>query len=51
MKYFLNVSNSNELKSLYRKLCNELHPDKGGKASDFIAMMEEYNSNFFKKYG
>ena len=44
MKYFLNVSNSNELKSLYRKLCNELHPDKGGKASDFIAMMEEYNS-------
>ena len=44
MKYFLNVSNSNELKSLYRKLCNELHPDKGGKASDFIAMMDEYNS-------
>ncbi len=44
MKYFLNVSNSNELKSLYRKLCNELHPDKGGKTSDFIAMMNEYNS-------
>ena len=44
MKYFLNVSNSNELKSLYRKLRNELHPDKGGKASDFIAMMNEYNS-------
>ena len=44
MKYFLNVSNSNELKSLYRKLCSELHPDKGGKASDFIAMMNEYNS-------
>ena len=44
MKYFLNVSNSNELKSLYRKLCNELHPDKGGNASEFIAMMDEYNS-------
>ena len=44
MKYFLNVSNSNELKSLYRKLCNELHPDKGGNASEFIAMMNEYNS-------
>ena len=44
MKYFLNVSNSNELKSLYRKLCNELHPDKGGKTSAFIAMMNEYNS-------
>ena len=44
MKYFLEVKNSNELKSLYRKLCNELHPDKGGKAIDFIAMMEEYNS-------
>ena len=44
MKYFLGVKNTNELKSLYRKLCNELHPDKRGKASDFIAMMEEYNS-------
>ena len=44
MKYFLGVKNANELKSLYRKLCNELHPDKGGKASDSIAMMNEYNS-------
>ena len=44
MKYFLGVKNANELKSLYRKLCNELHPDKGGNASEFIAMMEEYNS-------
>ena len=44
MKYFSGVKNANELKSLYRKLCNELHPDKGGKASDFIAMMDEYNS-------
>ena len=44
MKYFLDVKNANELKLLYRKLCNELHPDKGGKASDFIAMMDEYNS-------
>ncbi len=44
MKYFLGVKNANELKELFRKLCNSLHPDKGGNASDFIAMMEEYNS-------
>ena len=44
MKYFLGVKNANELKSLYRKLCNELHPDKGGNASEFITMMDEYNS-------
>lgn len=43
-KYFLGVKNANELKELFRKLCNELHPDKGGKASDFINMMDEYNS-------
>ena len=44
MKYFLGVKNANELKELFRKLCNNLHPDKGGKASEFIAMMDEYNS-------
>ena len=44
MKYFLGVKNANELKELFRKLCNSLHPDKGGKVSDFIAMMDEYNS-------
>ena len=44
MKYFLGVKNANELKSLYRKLCNELHPDKGGTAINFITMMNEYNS-------
>ena len=43
-KYFLGVKNANELKELFRKLCNSLHPDKGGKASYFIAMMDEYNS-------
>ena len=43
-KYFLGVKNANELKDLFRKLCNSLHPDKGGKASEFIAMMDEYNS-------
>ena len=40
MKYFLGVKNANELKELFRKLCNSLHPDKGGKASEFIAMMD-----------
>ena len=44
MKYFLDVKNANELKELFRKLCNSLHPDKGGNASDFINMMNEYNS-------
>lgn len=43
-KYFSGVKNANELKELFRKLCNSLHPDKGGKSSEFIAMMDEYNS-------
>ena len=44
MLYFNSVKSADELKSLFRKLCNELHPDKGGKSSDFINMMNEYNS-------
>ena len=44
MTYFNNISNQNELKSLFRKLCNELHPDKGGNSTEFINMMNEYNS-------
>lgn len=42
-KYFLGVKSANELKALFRKLCNELHPDKGGNSTDFINMMDEYN--------
>lgn len=44
MKYFSNIKNANDLKSLFRKLCNELHPDKGGNSTEFIKMMKEYNS-------
>lgn len=44
MKYFENIYNSDSLKAEFRKLCNILHPDKGGNAKEFINMMNEYNS-------
>lgn len=44
MTYFNNITNQNELKAFFRKLCNELHPDKGGNSTEFIKMMKEYDS-------
>ena len=38
--------NSNEdLKKQFRRLVKELHPDHGGNAEDFKAMMKEYEDN------
>ena len=43
MKYFVNFPYTAEsLKSEYRELCKKLHPDTGGNAEEFKAMMNEY---------
>ena len=51
MKYFLGVKNANELKSLYRKLCNKLHPDKGGKAVDLNLIKTKYGVQSLQSKG
>lgn len=40
--YFDTVENLQQLKSKYREFCQRLHPDKGGKVQDFVAMRNEY---------
>ena len=46
MGKFFDVNNLNELKSQYRKLAFELHPDTGGDAKKFSEMKAEYESLF-----
>lgn len=48
--YFNNCTTLDELKNEFRKQCFKLHPDQGGKASDFIKMREEFKklSNVLK---
>jgi len=43
MMYFQNITDADALKAEYRRLCKELHPDKGGSNADFLAMKKEYN--------
>ena len=42
MKYFKNITTSEELKKQFRTYCVSMHPDKGGDPEEFKAMMEEY---------
>lgn len=42
MKYFNNCSTLNEVKSLYRTLAKQHHPDKGGN----LATMQEINNEY-----
>ena len=42
--YFTNVKDLNELKSQYRKMAFELHPDRGGDAKKFSDMQKEYEA-------
>ena len=42
--YFNNVRDLNELKSQYRKMAFELHPDRGGNAKAFSDMQKEYEA-------
>lgn len=43
MKYFNNITTPEELKKQFRTLSIKLHPDRGGNAEEFKAMMAEYN--------
>lgn len=40
--YFSSCHTAEECRSVYKELAKKLHPDKGGKASDFQQMQEEY---------
>ena len=42
MKYFVNINTAEELKKRFRELSITLHPDRGGNAEDFVAMLAEY---------
>ena len=41
-KYFENITTAQELKKAYKRLCLQLHPDKGGDPAEFKAMQAEY---------
>lgn len=43
MKYFKNITTPEELKKQFRTLSIKLHPDRGGNAEEFKAMMAEYS--------
>lgn len=42
MKYFSNCKDLNEVKSLYRTLAKQFHPDKGGDLATMQAINNEY---------
>ena len=44
MKYFVNINNAEDLKKRFRELSISLHPDRGGNAEDFAAMLAEYET-------
>lgn len=44
MRYFAKINNPEELKKAFRAYCVTMHPDKGGNAEEFKAMMAEYNN-------
>lgn len=46
MNYFINVTNLEEAKNLFKQLCKELHPDTSGYDSqaDFVAMHNEFKT-------
>lgn len=50
MRYFNNITTKEELKKRFRELSITLHPDRGGNAEDFAAMMAEYE-NALKNLG
>ena len=46
MKYFKDCKTAEDVKSRYRELAKKLHPDCGGDAEQFKAMMNEYKDAF-----
>lgn len=45
-KYFKNCKNIEDVKETFRDLAKKLHPDNGGDAEQFKAMMNEYKEAF-----
>lgn len=46
MKYFSNCATSEQVKIRFKELAKKLHPDCGGDAQEFKAMMQEYKIAF-----
>lgn len=46
MRYFEGCRTAEDVKARYRECAKKLHPDCGGNAADFRAMMEEYKVIF-----
>jgi len=44
MNYFNGCNTLDEAKTLFRKLAHQLHPDKGGKSSDYIEMRSQFEN-------
>lgn len=42
--YFTACKTQDEAKNTFRKLCMIMHPDKGGKHSDFIELMQQFEA-------
>ena len=42
--YFKDCKTIDEAKNLFRRLCLELHPDKGGNDADFILMYSQFKN-------
>lgn len=47
-EYFNGVKNQSELRSRFKELCKQLHPDCGGSQTAFVAMMKEYKQLLVK---
>ena len=45
-RYFRECTTLEEVKATFHKLAKELHPDNGGNAEEFKAMMQEYKEAF-----
>lgn len=43
MKHFEHTKTVEELKLRYKELAKVIHPDMGGSAEEFMALLEEYN--------
>lgn len=48
MQYFNSISDLEQAKQQYRILAKQLHPDKGGSATEFQKMQEEYKELLLK---
>lgn len=46
MKYFININTIDDVKARFKELAKKLHPDCGGDAEEFKAMMNEYKIVF-----